>query len=147
MFAERLNNQCKMTAREAKDGDRVQPGLILLAEGNSHMRVVKDCLGYKVRLDAAGEKVSGHRPSVDVLFESVAQAAREYAVGVILTGMGMDGARNLLKMRQAGAHTIGQDKASCVVYGMPMEAYNLGAVAEQLPLEQIPIAIIRSLTR
>lgn len=146
MYAERLDNLCKMSVREAQNGDRVQQGLILVAAGDKHMRLRSDAQGYFVRCEE-GEKVSGHCPSVDVLFESVAQYAGRDAVGVILTGMGADGAKNMLAMKKAGAHTIGQDQATCVVYGMPMVAYNLGGVTEQLPLSQIPDAILRRLSR
>jgi len=146
MYAERLDNACKISVREAQNGDRVQTGLALLAAGDKHMRLRADAGGYFVRCEA-GEKVSGHCPSVDALFESVAQCAGANAVGVILTGMGADGAKNMLQMKKAGAYTIGQDQASCVVYGMPMVAYNLGGVKDQLPLTSIPGAIVRYLTR
>lgn len=145
MYAERLDRACKMTVREAKDGDRVEQGLVLIAQGDKQMRVRADLTGYFVRCEP-GEKVSGHCPSVDVLFESVAQCAGANAIGVILTGMGADGAKSLLAMKKAGAYTIGQDQASCVVYGMPMVAYNLGGVTEQLPLSSISGAIIRRLS-
>lgn len=146
MYAERLDKTCKMSVREAANGDRVEPGLILIAAGDKHMRLRKDPKGYYVRCEE-GEKVSGHCPSVDVLFESVAEYAGANAIGVILTGMGADGAKNLLEMKKKGAHTIGQDQATCVVYGMPMVAYNIGGVAEQLPLQAIPDAILRRLSR
>lgn len=146
MYAERLDKNCKMTVREAQNGDRVERGLILIAAGDKHMRLRSDFKGYYVRCEE-GEKVSGHCPSVDALFESVAQTAGSSAVGVILTGMGADGAKNLLVMRKSGAHTIGQNKETCVVYGMPMEAFNMGAVAEQLPLKSITEAILRKLAK
>jgi two-component system chemotaxis response regulator CheB len=146
MYAERLDKICKMSVREAQNGDRVDPGTILIAAGDRHMRLRSDTKGYFVQCQE-GEKVSGHCPSVDALFESVASAAGNSAVGVILTGMGADGAKNLLNMRKRGAHTIGQDQATSVVYGMPMVAFNLGGVAEQLPLQQIPEAILRRLVR
>ena len=136
MYSERLNRICKMSVKEAEDGDRVVTGQIIVAAGEFHMRLKKDAKGYYVS-SKRGEKVSGHCPSVDVLFESVADTAGKDAYGVILTGMGADGARGMLKMRQKGAYTIGQDKDSCVVYGMPMVAFNNGGVAKQLPLEQI----------
>jgi two-component system chemotaxis response regulator CheB len=101
------------------------------------MRVVKDASGYSLKC-FEGEKVSGHCPSVDVLFDSVADAAKKNAVGVILTGMGADGAKGLLKMRKNGALTIGQDEKTCVVYGMPMVAFNIGAVTRQAALDDIP---------
>lgn len=143
MYAERLDKICKMRVREAQNGDRVEPGLILIAEGgDKQMRVKNDSRGYYVQCEV-GEKVSGHCPSVDVLFESVAKVAGPHAVGVILTGMGADGAKNLLEMKKAGAYTIGQDQATCVVYGMPMVAYNLGGVTTQMPLNNIGEGIVR----
>lgn len=143
MYADRLDRACQPRVREAKNGDRVEPGLILIAPGGEQqMRVRRDANGYSVSL-TTGPKVSGHCPSVDVLFESVALAAGRSAVGVLLTGMGADGAESLLKMRRAGAHTIGQDKDSCVVYGMPKVAYDLGGVVEQLPLGAIGDAVLR----
>ena len=105
------------------------------------MRLCRDSAGYYIT-SAPGEKVSGHCPSVDVLFESAAKAAGANAIGIILTGMGADGAEGLLKMRKAGAYTIGQDKESCVVYGMPMQAFKIGAVQKQLPLSAIGNEII-----
>lgn len=147
MYAERLDKICRMQVREAKDGDRVEPGLILIAEGGKrHMRLYRDARGYYVRCEP-GEKVSGHCPSVDALFESVAQSAGPDAVGVILTGMGADGAKGLLSMKKAGAYTIGQDQATCVVYGMPMVAYDLGGVVDQLPLPAIAEAIVHRLSK
>lgn len=146
MYAERLNKMCKMSAKEAENGDRVQTGLIIVAQGDKQMRLASDAQGYFVKVEE-GVKISGHCPSVDCLFESVANVAKNNAVGVILTGMGSDGAMNLLKMREAGAYTIGQDEATCVVYGMPMVAYNLGAVQDQLPLDAIPAAILRYLCK
>lgn len=145
MYAQRLNRLCAMEVREAKNGDRLRRGLALLAPGGLQMRVVSMGNGYAVRC-MEGEKVSGHCPSVDVLFDSVALAARSQAIGVLLTGMGADGAAGLLRMRKNGAYTIGQDKATCVVYGMPMEAYKIGAVCLQSPLSAIPQAIFRALS-
>ena len=110
-----------MEVKEAEDGDRVRPGLIIIGAGEHHLRLCRDSRGWYVS-SKTGDKVSGHCPSVDVLFSSVAENAGENAIGAILTGMGRDGADGLLKMRNAGAFTIGQDKESCVVYGMPMEA-------------------------
>lgn len=136
MYAQRLNRLCRLTVAEAKGGERVQPGHVLIAPGGKQMRVVRMGTGYAVRC-TDGEKVSGHRPSVDVLFDSVASVARENATGVLLTGMGADGAAGLLRMRKNGAYTIGQDKESCVVYGMPMEAKKIGAVCTQAPLSSI----------
>ena len=136
MYADRLNRICKMEVREAKNGDRIRKGLMLLAPGGLQMRVVPLGNSYAVSVQE-GEKVNGHRPSVDVLFDSVALHVREHAIGVLLTGMGADGAAGLLRMRKNGAYTIGQDKNSCVVYGMPMEAHKIGAVCQQCPLNTI----------
>ncbi|MEG2086550.1 MAG: chemotaxis response regulator protein-glutamate methylesterase [Angelakisella sp.] len=144
MYAQRLDKICKMSVKEAEPGDRVQPGKIIIAAGEFHLRLCKDTRGYYIKSEN-GEKVSGHCPSVDVMFDSVATTAGKNAIGVILTGMGSDGAKGLLKMRTAGAYTIGQDKDSCVVYGMPMVAFNIGGVAKQLPLGQIPNEVIRYL--
>ena len=144
MYAQRLNNLCKMSAKEAEDGDRVERGKIIVGAGEYQLRLCRDAKGYYVR-SQKGPRVNGHCPSVDVLFQSVAETAKKNAVGVILTGMGSDGAKGLLQMRQAGAYTIGQDKESCIVYGMPMVAYQLGAVAKQLPLDQIGGEMIRYL--
>lgn len=136
MYADRLNKICKMEVQEAKNGDRIRKGLMLLAPGGLQMRVVPLGNSYAVSVQE-GEKVNGHRPSVDVLFDSVALHVREHAIGVLLTGMGADGAAGLLRMRKNGAYTIGQDKNSCVVYGMPMEAHKIGAVCQQCPLSTI----------
>ena len=136
MYAERLNNQCRVTVKEAENGDLVERGKVLIAPGDKHMRLVKQGGIYRVECKE-GEKVSGHCPSVDVLFQSVASSAASDAVGVILTGMGGDGAKGLLKMRKAGAHTIGEAEQSCVVYGMPKVAYDIGAVEYQVSLENI----------
>lgn len=146
MYAERLNRICKLQVREAKHGDRVQPGLILLAPGGLQMRVVRMGVGYSVSCTAE-EKVSGHQPSVDVLFTSVASTVKNKAIGVILTGMGADGAAGMLRMRKAGAYTIGQDRESCVVYGMPMEAYKIGAVCQQASLLNIPQLVMARLAK
>ena len=136
MYAERLNRICKMEVREAKDQDRLYPGLCLIAPGGLQMQVVKDREGLKVSC-MEGEKVSGHCPSIDYLFSSVAKECGEHAVGILLTGMGRDGAHGLLLMHEKGAYTLGQDEESSVVYGMPMEAYKLGAVDKQGNLSQI----------
>lgn len=136
MYAQRLDKQCRLTVSEAHGGERVQPGHVLIAPGGKHMRVVRMGAGYAVQC-TDGEKVNGHRPSVDVLFDSVAYAAKEHAIGVLLTGMGADGAAGLLRMKKNGAYTIGQDKDSCVVYGMPMEAHKIGAVCVQASLGSI----------
>ena len=136
MYADRLNNQCEVAVKEATSGDRVIPGQVLIAPGDRQMRLVR--VGDEFQVECRGtDKVSGHCPSVDVLFDSVARVAGKKAIGVILTGMGGDGARGLLKMREAGALTVGQDEASCVVYGMPKVAYDLGAVQHQCTLTAI----------
>jgi len=143
MYAERVDRVCNMGAREAQNGDRVERGLILIAPGGDQQMYLKqDGNGYYVSL-TPGAKVSGHCPSVDVLFDSVAKVAGRNAVGVILTGMGADGAKGMVDMKNAGAHTIGQDEQSCVVYGMPMEAFKRGGVVEQLPLSSIGDAVLR----
>jgi len=143
MYADRVNNICAMRAVEAKNGDRVERGTIYIAPGgDKHMYIRQDATGYFIHLKP-GAKVSGHCPSVDVLFDSVAQIAGRNAVGVLLTGMGSDGANGLVNMRRAGAHTIGQNEETCVVYGMPMEAFKRGGVNEQLALSAIANAIVR----
>lgn len=144
LYAERLNRSCKMRVKEAEDGDRLKRGLIIIGAGDYHLRVMKDAKGWYVS-SRQGERVSGHCPSVDVLFNSVAGSAGKNAIGVILTGMGRDGADGLLRMREAGAFTIGQDKDSSVVYGMPMEAYKIGAVEVQAPLNKISEIILGSI--
>ena len=137
MYAKRLDNQCRVRVKEAQTGDRVLPGTVLIAPGgDKHMRVVNVGGNYQVEV-VAGPKVNGHCPSVDVLFESVARVAGKDALGIILTGMGGDGAKGLLAMRQAGARTIGQDESTCGVYGMPKVAYDLGAVEYQDKLSDI----------
>lgn len=146
MYAERLNRICKLEVKEAAHGDKVQPGLILLAPGGLQMRIVRMGSGYAVSCTDEA-KVSGHRPSVDVLFDSVAMHAKSHAIGVILTGMGADGAAGMLRMRKAGAYTIGQDRDTCVVYGMPMEAYKIGAVCQQSPLGSIAQAVMGHLAK
>jgi len=140
-FAERLNQICAMEIREARDGEAVRPGLALVAPGNIHMILQQVGGRYIVRLKH-GPPVHYQRPSVDVLFQSVAKSAGKNAVGVILTGMGADGAKGLLEMRQAGAYTIAQDEATSVVFGMPKEAIKLGAASLVLPLSSIPSAIV-----
>jgi two-component system chemotaxis response regulator CheB len=141
MYAQRLDSVCQMSVKECEDGDRVIPGRVIIAAGGYHMRLAKDANGFFVR-KYEGPKVSGHCPSVNTLFDSVAEAAGNKAIGVILTGMGSDGAKGLLKIRLRGGYTIGQDRDSCVVYGMPMAAHNIGAVVKQLPLERIGEEII-----
>jgi two-component system chemotaxis response regulator CheB len=141
-FAERLDHLCQIRVREAQDGDRILPGHALIAPGNYHMQVTRSGANYDVRV-FTGEPVNRHRPSVDVLFHSCARYLGANAVGVIMTGMGGDGARGLLVMHQAGARTVAQDEASCVVFGMPKEAIALGAADEVVPLDKIPAAVMR----
>ena len=136
LFADRLHNECHISVKEAQNGDKLEPNWSYVAPGDKQMKV-KNC-GGNMQLDVNhGPKVNGHCPSVDVLFDSVADQIGNNALGVILTGMGADGANGLLKMRQQGAATIGQDEASCVVYGMPRAAYEKGAVERQLSLSGI----------
>jgi two-component system chemotaxis response regulator CheB len=141
-FAARLDPMCQVEVKEAADGDSVLRGRVLIAPGNRHTVLVRSGAHYAVEV-REGPLVSRHRPSVDVLFRSVAQAAGPNAVGVILTGMGDDGAEGLLEMKEAGACTIAQDEASCVVFGMPKEAIERGAVDHVLPLSRIGGAILR----
>ncbi|MCL2053648.1 MAG: chemotaxis-specific protein-glutamate methyltransferase CheB [Oscillospiraceae bacterium] len=146
MYAERLDKCCPMSIKEAEDGDRLTNGVCLIGAGGYHMELKKDARGYFVKC-YTGEKVSGHIPSVDVMFESVANTAGNKAVGAILTGMGADGARGLLKMRNKGSFTVGQNQETCVVYGMPMEAHKLGACKEQHPLESIGAVLCKALSQ
>ncbi|MBF0334771.1 MAG: chemotaxis response regulator protein-glutamate methylesterase [Alphaproteobacteria bacterium] len=135
-FARRLDTLAAPNVAEAVDGERLARGHVRVAPGGHHLEVLRDGAGWVCRIHE-GAAVSGHRPSVDVLFSSVAQAAGAHGVGVILTGMGRDGAQGLLAMRQAGAHTVGQTEASCVVYGMPKAAFEVGGVEKQVALEKI----------
>ncbi|AQR97899.1 protein-glutamate methylesterase/protein-glutamine glutaminase [Clostridium saccharoperbutylacetonicum] len=137
MFADRLNLQTHFNVKEAQTGDSIEAGTVLIAPGDKHMKIKKAADKYIVET-IQGEKVNGHCPSVDVLFESVAKIAGKNAIGVILTGMGQDGAIGLMSMRRAGARTIGQDQQSSVVYGMPKVAFEIGAVEKQVNLLRIP---------
>ncbi len=144
MYAERLNRLCKMEVREAKSGDELRRGLALVAPADLQCRIVR--IGDKYTISCMpGEKVSGHRPSVDAMFQSISEVVRCKTVGIIMTGMGQDGAAGLLAMRQKGAYTIGQDKESCVVYGMPMVAHDIGAVCVQASCENIANVLLRHL--
>jgi two-component system, chemotaxis family, protein-glutamate methylesterase/glutaminase len=145
-WAERLNKLSRISVKEAEDGDSVLPGHALVAPGNYHMTLVRSGARYTVRVNQ-DEPVNRHRPSVDVTFASVAQYAGANALGVILTGMGGDGARGMLAMKQAGAYTLAQDEASCVVFGMPKEAIKLGAVDKVLPLGDIAAAVLAHVSR
>lgn len=140
-FAARLNKICEIDVKEAKNGDQLKVGQALIAPGGYHMVVRKKGSDYFVEI-GIGEKISGHKPSVDVLFRSVAKSAGADALGVILTGMGSDGARGMLDMKKAGSKTIAQDEKSCVVFGMPKVAIELGGVGKVLSLEEIPKTIL-----
>jgi two-component system chemotaxis response regulator CheB len=135
-FAARLDSACKITVSEAVDGERALPGHAYIAPGDHHLRLVRSGANYVLAVDR-GEPVNRHRPSVDVMFRSVAEAAGPNAIGVILTGMGKDGALGMLEMRNAGSHTLAQDEATCVVYGMPREAVAVGAVVESVPVTAV----------
>jgi two-component system chemotaxis response regulator CheB len=141
MWAARLNSLSRISVKEAEDGDSVLPGHALVAPGNYHMTLVRSGARYSVNI-TQGEPVNRHRPSVDVMFDSVAQCAGANTIGVILTGMGGDGAKGMLRMKQAGAYTIAQDETSCVVFGMPKEAIKLGGVDKVLSLVEIPSAMM-----
>jgi two-component system chemotaxis response regulator CheB len=140
-FAKRLDATSRVDVKEAKQGDIVENGRVLIAPGNQHMLLRRSGKRYYVQL-CNGPLVSRHRPSVDVLFRSVAQAAGANATGVILTGMGDDGSEGLAEMRAAGAQTIAQDEASCVIFGMPKEAIARGGVCEVVPLQRIAAVIM-----
>lgn len=146
MFAERLNTQTQLNVKEAANGDYLEAGRVLIAPGDQHMSIKRIGDKYKVNV-FKGDKVNGHCPSVDVLFDSVATEAQANAIGIILTGMGSDGAKGLKAMRMMGARTVGQDEQSCVVYGMPKVAYEIGAVEKQVPLNKIPQMIFALLNK
>lgn len=145
-WADRMDSLCRIAVKEAQDGDSVLPGHALIAPGNFHMTLVRSGARYSVHINQ-DPPVNRHRPSVDVMFASVARYAGANAVGVLLTGMGGDGAKEMLTMKQAGAFTIAQDEASCVVFGMPKEAIRLGGVDKILPLDDIPGAILAHVGR
>jgi two-component system chemotaxis response regulator CheB len=142
-FSERLDSLCEIDVKEAVTGDRVLPGRALIAPGGKHLLVVRTGAMYAVEV-RAGPPVNRHCPSVDVLFRSVARSAGRNASGIILTGMGDDGARGLLEMREAGSTTYAQDEASCVVFGMPKEAIALGAAMQVISLDEVPGVIVHS---
>lgn len=144
MFAQRLDSQTALRTKEARTGDFIDPGTVLIAPGDRHLRIKRSANRYRAEC-FSGEKVGGHRPSVDVLFGSAASEAGQRAIGVLLTGMGADGARGLLAIRNAGGRTIGQDEPSSVVYGMPKAAFDLGAVEIQAPLARIPQILLELL--
>lgn len=141
-FAERLNKTCHVTVQEAVDQTQLAPGNVYIAPGDTHMTLQKQGSNYYCKVDMEGEKVSGHKPSVDVLFQSVAQNAGLNSIGIILTGMGSDGAEGLLAIKNNNGTTIGQNESSCVVYGMPKAAKNIGAVDTELTLEKIAQEIL-----
>ncbi len=144
MFAERLNKQTHFTVKEAANGDVLEKGHVYLAPGDKHMQVKGQGGAYRLRV-FEGEKVSGHCPSVDVLFHSLAEEAGDKAMGIILTGMGYDGAKGIAQMKRKGAVTIGQDEKSCVVYGMPKAAYELNGITKQVSLELMGHQVMRFL--
>jgi two-component system chemotaxis response regulator CheB len=143
-FAERLNKLSAPTVALATHGARLQPGLVYIAPGDRHLAIARDPFGYVCQIQDT-PTVSGHRPSVDVLFYSVAKAAGPNAVGAILSGMGRDGAAGMAAMRSAGAHTVGEQESSCVVYGMPRMAKEAGGVVIELPLAQIAPELLRAI--
>ena len=144
LFAEALGRNSRVRVKEAEHGDLLEPGLLVIGAGDFHLRIVKDGSRYRTKLDSA-PKVSGHRPSVDVLFSSAAQEAGPRAVGFLMTGMGRDGAAGLLEMRRAGGRCIAQDEESSVVFGMPKEAWETGAAERLVPLEDAGEAILEIL--
>ena len=143
-FAERLDSLCKIRVKEAQDGDRILPGHALLAPGGHHMAVIRRGMEYAVHV-YRGERVNRHMPSVDVLFSSCARSLGRNAIGVMLTGMGDDGSRGMLEMKQADAFNIAQDESTSLVFGMPREAILIGAVDQVLPLTQIPGLLLQKL--
>jgi len=145
-YAERLNRECIINVKEAENGEIILPGNAYIAPGGLQMGIIKKNNKFLIQVKE-GDKVSGHCPSVDYLFESVANEAKEKAIAAILTGMGSDGARGLLEIKKAGGYTIGQNKQSCTVYGMPMVAKNMGAVIKETSLDMIPNAILNQLKR
>ena len=146
MFADSLNASSQFKVKEAENGDFIRPNHVYVAPGDFHIRISK--LGGMYRINVVeGDKVNGHRPSADVMFESVAKVCNGNAIGVILTGMGKDGAKGLLSMKEKGNFTIGQDEQSCVVYGMPKAAYEIGAVTKRVPLNRVPSTIVSALSK
>lgn len=141
-FADRLNELCNITVKEAANNDTVIRGRALIAPGNHHLILKRSGARYYVEIND-GPLVNRHKPSVDVLFRSTAQYAGKNTIGVIMTGMGDDGARGMLELKEAGAHTIAQDEKSCIVFGMPKEAIKLGGVDEMLPLDKIAERVLK----
>ena len=144
-FARRLDTLCAPRVIEAKGNEKVEPGTVYIAPGHSHLLIRRGAAGFLTEL-AATPPVNRHRPAVDVLFDSAATLVGRKAIGVILTGMGKDGAQGLLRMRQAGARTFGQGEASCVVYGMPREAFLIGAVEEQCSLDEMARRVVGAIS-
>ena len=144
MFAKRMNADCALKVKEAEDGDQIVPGCAFVAPGGLHLRVVRDGAAYRAHV-ADGELACGHRPSVDVLMESVAESVGRHAVGAVLTGMGRDGTAGLKAIRDAGGRTLAQDEATSVVFGMPKEAYESGAAECLVPLDRVADVIMRLL--
>ncbi|HBU12256.1 MAG TPA: chemotaxis response regulator protein-glutamate methylesterase [Clostridiales bacterium] len=144
LYAQRLDRETKLRVKEASNGDMIKPGHAYVAPGDKHVVVEKRGAELVIRTNE-GEKVNGHRPSVDVLFDSVVKFADKTTTAIILTGMGADGAKGITALRKRGAYTIGQDEATCVVYGMPCVAYQLGGIVKQAPLDGIPAALIERL--
>jgi two-component system chemotaxis response regulator CheB len=145
-FADRLNGVVAIEVREARDGDLLRPGLALIAPGDRHLLIQRDGGRYVAQVKT-GPRVHHQRPAVDVLFQSVARSAGRNAVAALLTGMGADGARGMVALRESGAHTIAQDEESCVVFGMPKEAIKLDGASEVTPLHRIPDALLDALAR
>jgi len=145
-FADRLNNLCEVDVKEAEDGEVIGKGMVLIAPGDFHMGVEREGGHYKVVI-GTGKKISGHRPSVDYLFSTVAKEVGSNAIGIIMTGMGADGAKGLLKMKLNGSKTLGQSKESCVVYGMPKAAFELGAVEKEAHLNDFPRELLNILRK
>lgn len=145
-FAARLDKLCGISVKEAEDGERILPGHAYIAPGDKHLKVVRSGADYRVQLDD-GPRVSGHKPSVDVLLASLAEAAGSHAIAAILTGMGKDGAQGMLQLQQHGGYTIAQDEQSCVVFGMPKEAIKTGGVMEVCALQDIPQAMLTQLRK
>ncbi|WP_395338625.1 protein-glutamate methylesterase/protein-glutamine glutaminase [Ningiella sp. W23] len=145
-FAQRLDSLCKIKVHEAKDGERLLPGNAYIAPGDKHMEITRHGADYRIRLND-GPLVSGHKPAVDVMFESLAKVAGNNTVATLLTGMGKDGAKGLLTLKKAGALTMAQDEESCVVYGMPRAAVELGATSNVFPLEKMSMALTKAVEK
>jgi two-component system chemotaxis response regulator CheB len=145
MFADRLNSKCAMLVKEAANGDTIKPGMVFIAPGDKHLRIEKSAAGYQLKI-TDDDKVCGHRPSVEVMMQSMAKHVGLNAIGIMLSGMGSDGANGMLAMRRAGARTIAQDEATSIVFGMPKEAYERGGAERLLPLQKIAAEVVRLLS-